>query len=60
LRLFAVTGWGTDHDRQRSRDAGFDGHLTKPVDLAQLEAALMSVTEREDAPAEVTATGGAS
>lgn len=34
--IVAMTGWGQEHDRQRSRDAGFDHHLTKPVDLAQL------------------------
>ena len=31
-RLVAVTGWGRDEDRDRTRDAGFDAHLTKPVD----------------------------
>jgi CheY-like chemotaxis protein len=36
----AVTGWGQDKDRQRSRDAGFDYHLTKPVELADVEAIL--------------------
>lgn len=30
--LVAVTGWGQDEDRRRSREAGFDHHLTKPVD----------------------------
>jgi len=40
IRLVAITGWGQDTDRQRSRDAGFDLHLTKPVDLDDLEAAL--------------------
>ena len=30
--LIAVTGWGQDEDRRRSRDAGFDHHLVKPVD----------------------------
>jgi CheY-like chemotaxis protein len=38
LRIVAVTGWGQDADRQRSREAGFDLHLVKPVganDLAQ-------------------------
>jgi two-component system, sensor histidine kinase len=34
--LVAVTGWGQDSDRQRSRQAGFDHHLVKPVDLAQV------------------------
>ena len=29
--LVALTGWGTAADRQRSRDAGFEHHLTKPV-----------------------------
>jgi CheY-like chemotaxis protein len=31
--LVALTGWGTDDDRRRSREAGFDAHLTKPVDV---------------------------
>jgi PAS domain S-box-containing protein len=30
--MVAVTGWGQDEDRNRSRDAGFDAHLVKPVD----------------------------
>jgi PAS domain S-box-containing protein len=29
--LIALTGWGQDEDRQRSKEAGFDHHLTKPV-----------------------------
>ena len=36
ITLVAVTGWGQEHDRQRSREAGFDAHLVKPVDLAEL------------------------
>ena len=32
LRLVALTGYGTDADRQKTRDAGFDVHLAKPVD----------------------------
>jgi CheY-like chemotaxis protein len=36
LLLVALTGWGQDVDRQRARDAGFDHHLTKPVDPAVL------------------------
>jgi CheY-like chemotaxis protein len=32
LVLIAQTGWGRDEDRNRSRDAGFDHHLTKPID----------------------------
>jgi PAS domain S-box-containing protein len=30
--LVALTGWGQEADRQRSRDAGFDAHIVKPVD----------------------------
>ena len=36
LRLIAVTGYGQESDRARSRDAGFEAHLVKPVDLAAL------------------------
>jgi signal transduction histidine kinase len=31
--LVALTGWGQDEDRRRSREAGFDSHLVKPLDL---------------------------
>ena len=34
--LVALTGWGQDEDRQKSKDAGFDAHLVKPVDHAEL------------------------
>ena len=34
IRIIAVTGWGTDEDRARSKDAGFNTHLTKPVSPA--------------------------
>jgi CheY-like chemotaxis protein len=33
LRLVAITGYGQDADKARARDAGFDEHLVKPVDL---------------------------
>jgi CheY-like chemotaxis protein len=36
LRLVAVTGYGQESDRQRSREAGFEAHLVKPVDIAAL------------------------
>ena len=32
----ALTGWGQDDDRRRSKQAGFDAHLVKPVDLTTL------------------------
>jgi signal transduction histidine kinase len=40
MLLIAMTGWGQDADRQRSREAGFDHHLVKPVDLDALERLL--------------------
>jgi signal transduction histidine kinase len=36
VRLIAVTGYGTESDRQRALDAGFDAHLAKPVDVERL------------------------
>jgi CheY-like chemotaxis protein len=38
LSIVAVTGWGQEDDRRRAADAGFDAHLTKPVDAAELAA----------------------
>ena len=38
--LVAVTGWGQDEARARSSAAGFDFHLTKPVELAELDRVL--------------------
>jgi PAS domain S-box-containing protein len=35
--LVALTGWGQDEDRQRSKAAGFDAHFVKPVDFAGLQ-----------------------
>jgi PAS domain S-box-containing protein len=42
--LIAVTGWGQEEDRRRSREAGFDGHLVKPVDLDELMRLLDDVS----------------
>ncbi len=40
MRLIALTGWGQESDRQRAAEAGFDRHLTKPVDLDLLKTML--------------------
>lgn len=40
--LIALTGWGQPEDKQRSRAAGFDHHLVKPVDPSTLERLLAS------------------
>jgi CheY-like chemotaxis protein len=45
--LVAVTGFGTRADRERSRAAGFDHHLTKPLDLALLVELLSRQAERQ-------------
>jgi CheY-like chemotaxis protein len=45
ILLIAQTGWGQERDRQRSRDAGFDAHLTKPLDFVVLMKLLGSPTE---------------
>ena len=43
--LVALTGWGQDEDIRRSRAAGFDHHLVKPVDPDALDALLRRATE---------------
>jgi len=37
IRLIAVSGYGQQEDRDRSRAAGFEVHMTKPVDLMKLQ-----------------------
>jgi CheY-like chemotaxis protein len=39
-RLIAITGYGREEDQLRCRNAGFDLHLTKPVNFAELERLL--------------------
>jgi PAS domain S-box-containing protein len=46
LRGIALTGYGMEHDVARSEDVGFDAHLTKPVRIQSLEAALEEVTTK--------------
>jgi CheY-like chemotaxis protein len=41
VALIALTGWGQDEHKQRAREAGFDHHLTKPVDLDQLASVMV-------------------
>jgi CheY-like chemotaxis protein len=40
--LVATTGWGQEEDRRRSKAAGFDHHLVKPVELARLQEILLA------------------
>jgi PAS domain S-box-containing protein len=39
-KLIALTGWGAESDKQQATAAGFDYHLTKPANLAQVNALL--------------------
>ena len=44
--LVALTGWGASEDRQRSSEAGFDAHLTKPADLARVHDVLRDAARK--------------
>jgi CheY-like chemotaxis protein len=44
IRLFALTGYGQESDRQKTRDAGFDHHFVKPIDLDAIDAVLRGGT----------------
>jgi len=46
LVLYALTGWGEQRDRDRTRDAGFDRHFVKPVSIDDLLANLADDLER--------------
>jgi PAS domain S-box-containing protein len=44
LRLIALTGFGQEEDRRRSKEAGFDAHVVKPVDPDELQRLLAEAT----------------
>jgi PAS domain S-box-containing protein len=45
ITLIAQTGWGTEDDREQARQAGFQHHLTKPIDHKRLEEILAQATQ---------------
>lgn len=45
IRGIALTGYGSENDLRRTREAGFSAHLTKPIDFRALETAIRSVAE---------------
>ncbi len=47
LKLVALTGWGTREDVAQSHAAGFDLHLTKPVDLSALDAVFATMAQAQ-------------
>jgi len=62
VTLVAVTGLGQERDRQRSKEAGFDAHLIKPPDYAEIMRLLMSrpaLQERDEHPIASAGGGGA-
>jgi CheY-like chemotaxis protein len=42
MMLVALTGWGQQEDKRRSREAGFDAHLVKPIDFGAREELVAS------------------
>ena len=54
LLIAALTGWGQDSDKRRAWEAGFDRHLTKPMDPAALDELLQAI---RPAPSPVTSGG---
>jgi CheY-like chemotaxis protein len=43
IKLIALTGWGQEKDRQRSKESGFDHHVTKPVNFRDLTDLITSI-----------------
>ena len=41
--IVACTGWGQEEDRQKSKEAGFDFHLVKPVDIDAIQKLLANL-----------------
>jgi PAS domain S-box-containing protein len=50
IRIVALTGWGQDEDKRRSAEAGFNGHLVKPVEPAALDRLLTELEAPTAAP----------
>jgi signal transduction histidine kinase/CheY-like chemotaxis protein len=48
--LVALTGWGQDEDKRRSREAGFDHHLTKPPEPETLDRLIAASVPGDSAP----------
>lgn len=62
IKAIAVSGYGTEEDVRKSREAGFAQHLVKPIDLPQLIAAIerlvgpQAAIEQAESPAATSAT----
>jgi PAS domain S-box-containing protein len=60
ITIIALTGWGQEEDKRQSREAGFDGHLVKPVEPADLDVLLSSLphARKDRNPEPQNASGG--
>jgi CheY-like chemotaxis protein len=45
-RLIAITGYGRAEDVTKAKEAGFDEHLVKPIDVADLERVMAALKSR--------------
>jgi CheY-like chemotaxis protein len=43
MMLVALTGWGQEEDKRRTKEAGFDHHLVKPAEPSELQRLLAAV-----------------
>jgi PAS domain S-box-containing protein len=48
MHIIALTGWGQDEDRRKTREAGFDDHLVKPVEFKSIQALLSQAHEASE------------
>ena len=44
--FIAQTGWGQEEHRQRSKEAGFDHHMVKPIDMQKLQDLVASIAQQ--------------
>jgi len=49
MLLVALTGWGQDDDKRRTKEAGFDEHIMKPIDTSELRRIFTLVGQRNAA-----------
>jgi CheY-like chemotaxis protein len=55
VQLIAATGWGSEADRRRTQEVGFDAHLTKPLDPDELIRLIESAPKQEGSAAQTSA-----
>jgi CheY-like chemotaxis protein len=45
--MVATTGWGKEEDRRLTKEAGFDFHLVKPIDISAVQEVLASPVRKQ-------------